>query len=288
MQAIQLDIGCYVGHRSLRSCLHSSRTALAPTPGSYPSYLPVPGIGLIVVNSYLIESEEPVVIDTGMPIVRQEFLENLWSLIDPKDVKWVFLTHDDADHSGSLIEVLSAATNARLVTQFIGFARLETAFHMRPERMHIMNPGQTLNLGDRQLACLRPPLFDSPATMAVFDGKSRVLFSADSFGAFIPSLGEDVTDIPEAAYAEGFGVFNRANHPCPRGRTRRRSKSCSKRSAASTLRSSPAVIHRWPAAGLNPTSRPFTISSAWSRYLGPEQGAFETAIEAMKAATEAP
>jgi flavorubredoxin len=178
-----------------------------------PSYLEVPGIGLIIVNSYLIESEEPVVVDTGMPVVRQEFLETLWSLIDPQDVRWVILTHDDADHSGNLIEVMAAATNARLVTQFIGYARLETAYHMRPERMHILNPGETIDVGDRTLAALRPPLFDAPSTSAIFDGKSRVLFSADSFGAFIPNLGEDVTDIPEADYLDGFGVFNRANHP---------------------------------------------------------------------------
>jgi flavorubredoxin len=178
-----------------------------------PSYLPVPGIGLIVVNSYLIESAEPVIIDTGMAVVRHEFLETLWSLVDPQAVRWVFLTHDDADHSGNLTEVLAAATNAKLVTQFIGYARLETAFHMRPERMHLLNPGQSLDVGDRKLAALRPPLFDSPATSAIFDGKSRVLFSADSFGAFIPTLGEDVADIPETAYREGFEVFNRANHP---------------------------------------------------------------------------
>ena len=51
-----------------------------------PSYLPVPGIGLILVNSYLIESAEPVIIDTGMAVVRQEFLETLWSLVDPQAV----------------------------------------------------------------------------------------------------------------------------------------------------------------------------------------------------------
>jgi flavorubredoxin len=178
-----------------------------------PSYLTVPGLGLIVLNSYLIQGREPVVIDTGMPVVREEFLETLWSLVDPKDVKWLFLTHDDIDHSGNLIEVLSAATNAKLVTQFIGYARLETAYHMRPERVRLVNPGQVLEVGDRKIVVLRPPLFDSPSTSALFDSKSRVLFSADSFGAFIPNLGEDVQDIPEAAYNEGFEIFNRGNHP---------------------------------------------------------------------------
>jgi flavorubredoxin len=185
----------------------------APDTWVLPSYLPVPGLGLITVNSYLIESREPVLVDTGMPVVRHEFQETLWSLIEPKDLRWVFLTHDDGDHIGSLIEVLGAATSARLVTQFIGYARLETSFHMRPERIFLANPGQQVDVGDRVIGVLRPPVFDSPATSALFDGKSGVLFSADSFGAFIPELGEDVADIPAAAYAEGFEVFNRGNHP---------------------------------------------------------------------------
>jgi flavorubredoxin len=185
----------------------------APDTWVLPSYLRVPGLGLIVLNSYLIIGREPVVIDTGMPVVREEFLESLWSLVDPKDVKWLFLTHDDIDHSGNLIEVLSAATNAKLVTQFIGYARLETAYHMRPERVHLMNPGQILDAGDRKIVILRPPLFDSPSTSALFDDKSRVLFSADAFGAFIPHLAEDVSDVPEAEYNQGFEIFNRGNHP---------------------------------------------------------------------------
>jgi flavorubredoxin len=185
----------------------------APDTWVLPAYLPVPGLGLITVNSYLIESRQPTLVDTGMPVVRQDFQEVLWSLIEPRDLRWVFLTHDDGDHVGSLIEVLGAATNARLVTQFIGYARLETSFHMRPERVFLANPGQQVDLGDRVLGILRPPVFDSPATSALFDSKSGVLFSADSFGAFIPELGEDVEDIPSLAYSEGFAVFNRGNHP---------------------------------------------------------------------------
>jgi flavorubredoxin len=185
----------------------------APDTWVLPAYLPVPGLGLITVNSYLIESREPTLVDTSMPVVRQEFQETLWSLIEPKDLRWVFLTHDDGDHVGSLLEVLGAATNARLVTQFIGYARLETSFHMRPERVFLANPGQQVDLGDRVLAVLRPPVFDSPATSALFDAKSGVLFSADSFGAFIPELAEDVEDIPSLEYTEGFAVFNRGNHP---------------------------------------------------------------------------
>lgn len=183
-----------------------------------PSYLrvpdvPAPGFGLLVVNSYLIKAREPILIDTGMPIVKEEFLETLWSLIDPKDLNWILLTHDDGDHTGALTEVLEAAPQARVVTQFVGLARLETRHHLPVDRFEIRNPGDTLTVSGRELAIIRPPLFDSPATSAYFDVQSGVLFCADSFGAIIPELAENVGDVPESAYKEGFSIFNRLNHP---------------------------------------------------------------------------
>lgn len=190
----------------------------ADDPYVIPSYLPVPdvpvpGFGVIVINSFLIQAAEPVLVDTGMPVVREEFLKTLWSLIDPEDLRWVFLTHDDGDHAGNLMQVLEAAPRARIVTQFFGCARLETVYHLTLQRVQILNPGQSLSVGDRQLAALRPPLFDSPATSALYDGKTGILFSADSFGALLPNPAEDVLEIPEPAFAEGFQIFNRGNHP---------------------------------------------------------------------------
>ncbi len=183
-----------------------------------PSYLPVPdvpapGLGSLVINSYLIKSADPVLIDTGMPVVREEFLNALWSLIDPKDLKWVLLTHDDADHSGALMEVLEAAPQAKVYTQFVGLARLETAYHLPVDRFGMVNPGDTLNAGGRELGILRPPLFDSPATNAIFDAKSGVLMTADSFGALLPAPAQDVSDVGDEAFYEGFYLFNRLNHP---------------------------------------------------------------------------
>lgn len=183
-----------------------------------PSYLRVPdvgapGFGLLVVNSYLIKASEPILIDTGMPIVRQEFLDTLWSLIDPQDLHWILLTHDDGDHTGALLDVMAAAPHARVVTQFVGMARLETCTHLPCDRFEIRNAGDTLTISGRKLSVLRPPLFDSPATSAYFDHSSAVLFCADSFGAIIPALAENVADVPDADYKEGFSIFNRLNHP---------------------------------------------------------------------------
>jgi hypothetical protein len=68
------------------------------------------------------------------------------------------------------------------------------------DRVYLLNPGQSLDVGDRTLTGLRPPLFDNPATVGLYDDRSRTLFSSDCFGAPLPSAeladGSDLGDVP--------------------------------------------------------------------------------------------
>lgn len=57
----------------------------------------------------------------------------------------------------------------------------------RVNRVFLLNPGQALDVGDRQLHCFRPPLFDSPSTTGFLDDRTGMLFSSDCFGAPMPS-----------------------------------------------------------------------------------------------------
>ena len=82
------------------------------------TFHPVPGIGLLPVNVFLIKSKEPVLMDTGLGEDRGEFMKALESVIDPKDLRWIWLSHDDSDHTGSLRDILDAAPDARLVVNF--------------------------------------------------------------------------------------------------------------------------------------------------------------------------
>ena len=178
-----------------------------------PASIPVPGAGALPVNAYLIKGREPVLIDTQMPMEREAFLNALASLIDPRDLHWIILTHDDRDHTGNLMQVLQAAPQARLVVNFVGVGRMSEEWHLPMERVLLVNPGQRVDVGDRELGLVRPPLFDSPATFGVYDAKTSTLFSSDSFGAFIPAPTPLAQDVPEQALMEGLNVFNRANHP---------------------------------------------------------------------------
>ena len=178
-----------------------------------PAQLPIPGVGNLYVNASVIRGREPVLVDTGAPIFRTDFLEAAFSLVDPEDVRWIFLTHDDRDHSGNLMPVLEACRNARLVTNFVGVGRMTEEWDLPLPRAYFLNDGESFTVDDRTLVAVRPPYFDSPATLGLWDSRTGVYFSADSFGAVVPETAEEVGDVPPDAYEFGFNWFNRANHP---------------------------------------------------------------------------
>lgn len=165
--------------------------------------VPVPGIGFLPVNAFVLHAEQPLVVDTGLTLPTENFLDVLGSVIDPKDVRWIWLTHPDRDHTGGIFDLLDAAPQARLVTTFIGAGILSLQQPLPMDRIRIVNPGESLDLGDRILTGFRPPLFDNPATVGFYDHSSGTCFSSDCFGAVMPTpelaAGADVRDVPPDA-----------------------------------------------------------------------------------------
>ncbi|MEU0272239.1 MBL fold metallo-hydrolase [Streptomyces sp. NPDC006307] len=148
--------------------------------------LEVPGIGFLPVNAFVLHAEEPVVVDTGLGLPDRDFLERLGSAVDPADVRWIWLTHPDRDHTGGLFALLEAAPRARVVTTFVGAGIMSTERPLPLDRVFLLNPGQSLDVGDRTLAAFRPPLYDSPVTVGFYDDRSRTCFTSDCFGAPMP------------------------------------------------------------------------------------------------------
>src|SRR4051812_5244198 len=91
-----------------------------------PSRMTVPGVGLIPIHAFLLMSERPVLIDCGLGEDAPEFIEAVRSIIDPGDLEWIWLSHDDGDHTGCLRQMLELAPNAKLATHGLGALRLHT------------------------------------------------------------------------------------------------------------------------------------------------------------------
>ncbi|MCK5394806.1 MAG: MBL fold metallo-hydrolase [Gammaproteobacteria bacterium] len=184
----------------------------APDIVSLVSYIPIPGYGVLPVNAFVIKAREPVLVDTGMTSVRSDFMRNLRAAIDPKDLRWIWLTHIDMDHIGNLEAVLAEAPDARVVTSFIGMAKM--GLHGLPlDRVFLLNPGQALDVGDRQLLAIKPPTYDAPETTGLFDQKSSTFISADSFGAILEKPVDNAVDINSKDLREGSQLWASIDAP---------------------------------------------------------------------------
>jgi hypothetical protein len=185
------------------------------TPGIHilPSHVPLPGFGVLSVNAFVVKAQEPVLIDTGLRADSSAFIDALESVIDPNDLKWLWLTHPDPDHTGSLLPLLDRVPNLRLVTTYLGYGFLGLIADIPMDRIYLLNPGEKLNVGDRELVAMRPPTFDNPATVALFDTKSRTFFSSDCFGGILEAPSEDARDINSEALFMGQVTWTTVDSP---------------------------------------------------------------------------
>ena len=151
-----------------------------------PWILEAPPVGLFPMNSLVIRGAEPVIVDTGSPANREQWLNNVWNLVDPMDVRWIFLSHDDRDHAGNLLPVLAACPNATLLTNWFSIGRMAEEWMTPLDRCRFLNDGERLDIGDRTLSAIRPPLFDNPTTRGVFDSHTGLYWSVDTFATPIP------------------------------------------------------------------------------------------------------
>ena len=171
------------------------------------------GDGLYLpVNSMIIRGREPVIVDTGAPIHRQSWLEKAFAIVEPEDVRWIFLSHDDGDHTGALLDVLERCPRASLVTNSFSVERLALEKPQLPiHRMRWLEAGDSLNIGDRELRLFRPPIFDGPTTRGLFDPKSSAMWIVDSFACLTPGT-LDAAQMT-AEQLQGMAAMNSAVSP---------------------------------------------------------------------------
>jgi flavorubredoxin len=178
-----------------------------------PSHLDVPGVGTIVANAFVLLAEQPVLIDTGLAVDGNEFMTALEAVIDPKDLQWIWITHDDADHTGNLQAIFERAPEAKIATHALGALRMSTWCPIPLDRVHALQVGEMFDVGDRILHTIRPPVFDNPTAIGIYDSSTRTLFSVDSFGAILPSVAQDVEEYAEPELIGGMTAWTTFDSP---------------------------------------------------------------------------
>jgi flavorubredoxin len=184
---------------------------IAPDTWIIPQIVPSgPGV-LASVNSMVIAGSEPVLVDTGCAVNRDRWLDQAFSIVDPADVRWVFISHADRDHIGNLDAVLAACPRATVITTSIGVTYMLADGPPPLDRVRWVNDGETLDVGDRVLAAVRPPMWDASETRGLFDPKTGVYFAADCFGTMLTHPVTDAAQLDPLFWEDSLLFETRAH-----------------------------------------------------------------------------
>jgi flavorubredoxin len=161
----------------------------------------------VYINSLVITGTEPVIVDTGSPANRSQWLDDVFGIVEPTDVRWVFLSHDDVDHTGNLVEVMTRCPNATLVSSWALVERFSNAFSFPLERSRWINDTERFVAGDRTLRAVRPPLYDSPTTRGLLDERTGIYWGVDAFATPMTEPVATISDLDPEFWAQANAMF---------------------------------------------------------------------------------
>ena len=246
------------------------------------SNVAIPGLGLIPVNAFVLHGSEPVLVDTGTVIERDDFMAALRSVIDPADLKWIWLTHTDFDHIGNLARLLAEHPQIRVITTFLGVGIMGLSDPLPMDRVYLVNPEQTITVGDRTLTAIKPPIFDNPSTTGFHDDKSGAFFSSDCFGAVLQAVPNNAADISDDDLREGQVFWATVDSPWLHKVDR--AAFAKELDAIAGMEATMILSSHLPVASADMTARMLaSLADAPTapRFVGPDQVALEQMLQEM-------
>lgn len=133
-------------------------------------------------NSYLIEEEKTVLIDTVWAPFAQEFVENLSKEVDIKKIDYIIANHGEVDHSGALPALMELIPDTPIYCTANAVKSLKGQYH-KDWNFKVVKTGDTIDIGNgKSLVFVEMAMLHWPDSMATYLTKDNILFSNDAFG----------------------------------------------------------------------------------------------------------
>ncbi len=134
-------------------------------------------------NSYLIEDESVVLVDTVDITYLDVFLDKIKSVLGERPVDYLVINHMEPDHSGSIRALKQVYPDMVIVGNKQTFGMVE-GFYGITDKWQVVKEGDTLETGHHVLKFYMTPMVHWPETMMTYEETEGVLFSGDAFGCF--------------------------------------------------------------------------------------------------------
>ncbi|MGB2967637.1 MAG: FprA family A-type flavoprotein, partial [Phycisphaerae bacterium] len=137
-------------------------------------------------NAFLILADKVTLVDTVKAPHRREMMARIRSVLEPSKIDYIISNHSEMDHSGSLPETIAAVKPEKVFASANGVRALEAHFHMGGG-IEAVQTGDTLSLGNTNLAFVETKLLHWPDSMVSYLAEEKILFSQDAFGQHLAS-----------------------------------------------------------------------------------------------------
>ena len=136
-------------------------------------------------NSYIIEDEKTVIMDTVDKRAIDKWIENIDKVLGEKEPKYLVVSHLEPDHSAGIeiitdkypeLKVILSQRAANMLPQFLK--------KDLTDKLVVVGEGDCIELGEHKLNFVMAPMVHWPEVMFTYESTEKILFSADGFGKF--------------------------------------------------------------------------------------------------------
>ena len=136
-------------------------------------------------NSYFIDDDKTVILDTVDISVSKVFFDNLEHLLKNRKLDYVIVNHLEPDHSGTLKDLLLKYKDVKIVgTDKIKVMAKQFLNIDIEDRFHLIEEGDTFTTGTHEFTFVKAPMVHWPEVMITYDKTDEIVYSADAFGTF--------------------------------------------------------------------------------------------------------
>ena len=147
-------------------------------------------------NAYLIIDEKITLVDNVKANFSKELIERISSIIDPSKIDLIITNHIEADHSGSLPELLKLAPNAEIIASPVGKKGLIDMYDLADEQITAVKSMEEISIGKNRLKFIHMGMVHWPDSMLTYAEDAKLLMTNDAFGQHFCSshiFGDDVS-----------------------------------------------------------------------------------------------
>lgn len=156
--------------------------------GVYRINVVIPG-RRVTYSLFLINDQEPTLIETSFGRVFDEVKQAVATVLDPREIRHIVVPHFEGDECGALNKFLAIAPNAVPVCSPTGVSSVGDFTEMEPKAV---TDGEVMSIGARKLRFLLTPYVHLWDSLVVYEETQGVLYSSDLFGQ--PGDGPPTTD----------------------------------------------------------------------------------------------